>query len=72
MSTDELYSIHCVHIPSIFTSCQFWPIFEFVFIFTVLKLEGMHEFINQWLLSFQKKKVSYFFSIVEGSAWENY
>ena len=25
-STDELYSVHCVHIPSILTSCQFWPI----------------------------------------------
>ena len=25
-STDELYStVHCVNIPSIFTSCQCWP-----------------------------------------------
>ena len=24
--TDELYSLQCVHIPSNFTSCQFWPI----------------------------------------------
>ena len=26
MSADELYSVYCVHIPSIFASCQFWPI----------------------------------------------
>ena len=25
-SSDELYIVHCVHIPSIFTSCQYWPI----------------------------------------------
>ena len=26
ISTDELYNVHCVHIPYVFTSCQFWPI----------------------------------------------
>ena len=26
ISTIELYSVHCVHIPPNFTSCQFWPI----------------------------------------------
>ena len=25
-NADEFYSEHCVHIPFIFTSCQFWPI----------------------------------------------
>ena len=25
-STDVLHSVYCVHISSIFTSCQFWPI----------------------------------------------
>ena len=36
ISTEELSSLHCVHIPSIFTSCHFWPIqgsFKYIFFF---------------------------------------